>query len=87
MEYSDAVEAAARMPDVPNVWTDGSLVLDEVTGVSCSGSGFFAHKSELSWIARRWGHVDHVRTVGGEGHSDVGVSVRCSWVSTDRSED
>ena len=58
-----------RLPDVPNVWTDGSLVLDKVTGVSSSGSGFFAHQSELSWSARRWGHVDHVRPVGSEGLS------------------
>ena len=37
----DAVEAASLLPDYPNVWTDGSLVLDEVTGVSSSGAGFF----------------------------------------------
>ena len=38
----DAVEAASLLPDYPNVWTDGSLVLDRVTGVSSSGAGFFA---------------------------------------------
>ena len=42
----------ARMPDVPDVRSDGGLVLDEVTGVSSSGSGFFAHQSELCWGAR-----------------------------------
>ena len=47
-ERFDAVETASRMTD------DGSLVLDEVTGVSSSGSGFFAHQSELCWSARRW---------------------------------
>ena len=36
---------ASSVPDHPNVWTDGSLVLDQVTGVS-SGAGFFAHQSE-----------------------------------------
>ena len=40
----DAVEAASLLPDSPNVWTDGSLVLDRVTGVSSSGTGFFAHQ-------------------------------------------
>ena len=35
--------AAASLPDHPDVWTDGSLVLDHLTGVSSSGSGFFAH--------------------------------------------
>ena len=29
----DAVEAASLLPDHPSVWTDGSLVLDRVTGV------------------------------------------------------
>ena len=29
--------------DQPNVWSDGSLVLDQVTGVSSSGAVFFAH--------------------------------------------
>ena len=29
-EKFDSAEAAAWMPDVRNVWTDGSLVLDEV---------------------------------------------------------
>ena len=53
----DAVEAASRMPDAPNVWTDGSLVLDQVTCVSSSGAGFYAHESEHCWSED---HVDHV---------------------------
>ena len=32
--------AASSVPDHPNVWTDGSLVLDQVTGSSSSGAGF-----------------------------------------------
>ena len=45
----DEVEAASLMPDHPNVWTDGSLVLDR--GIFSSGAGFFAHQSEdlLEW--------------------------------------
>ena len=39
-EY-DEIEAASLTPDHPNVWTDGSLVLDRVTGISSSGAGFF----------------------------------------------
>ena len=50
----DAAEAAARMPDVPNVWTDGRLALDEVTHISSSGLGFFAHQLGLCWSARWW---------------------------------
>ena len=46
----DEVEVASSLPDHPNVWTDGSLVLDRVTGISASGAGFFAHSSEvLEW--------------------------------------
>ena len=59
-----AVEAASLLPESPNVWTDGSLVLDRVTGVSSSGAGFFAHQSVSCWDHRRWGHVDQVRSVG-----------------------
>ena len=46
---------------LPEVWTDGSLVLDQVTGVSATGAGFFAHQSEHCWSSRRWSHVDHVQ--------------------------
>ena len=33
--------AVSSLPDHPDVWTDGSLVLDRLSGVSSSGSGFF----------------------------------------------
>ena len=56
------------IPDHPNVWTDGSLVLDRITGVSSSGAGFFARYSEDCWGRRLWGHVDRVRPEG-EVHS------------------
>ena len=56
----DADEVSARMPDVPRVWSDGSLILDSTTGVSGAGAGIFAHQSELCWNGRRWGHVDRV---------------------------
>ena len=48
----DPDDAAASLADHPDVWTDGSLVLDQVTGVSFSGSGFFAHQDErlLAWL-------------------------------------
>ena len=51
----DHARAASSLSDHPTVWTDGSLVLDQVTGVSSSGSGFFAHQSEHCWGGRRWG--------------------------------
>ena len=39
----DAADIALQICERPNVWTDGSLVLDEVSGVYSSGSGFFSH--------------------------------------------
>ena len=60
----DVVEVASSMPDHPNVWTDGSLVLDRVTGISASGAGFFAHSSEECWSGSRWSHVDRVHIEG-----------------------
>ena len=60
----DAVEAASLLPDHPNIWTDGSLVLDRVTGVSSAGAGFFAHQPASCLDHRCWGHVDPVCPVG-----------------------
>ena len=45
-EGFDGARAASFLPEHSNVWTDGSLVLDLITGVSSSGAGFFAHESE-----------------------------------------
>ena len=58
------VQVASSLPDHPNVWTDGGLVLDQVTGVSASGAGFFSHSPEDCWRGNRWGHVDRVRLEG-----------------------
>ena len=55
-EY-DQVAVSSLVPVHPNVWTDGSLVLDQVTGVSSSGAGFFADQSVSFWDARSWGQV------------------------------
>ena len=60
----DADEVSARMPDSPKIWSDGSMVLDSVTGVSAAGAGMFAHQSEFCWSNRRWGHVVCVHSVG-----------------------
>ena len=56
--------AASSMPDHPNIWTDGSRVLDRVTGGSSSGAGFFARHPEECWGSCRWGHVARVRPEG-----------------------
>ena len=36
---NEVEDAGARLPDVPNVWTDGSLVREEVSGVCSGGAG------------------------------------------------
>ena len=64
MHGFDADEVSPRMPDSPKIWSDGSMVLDSVTGVSAAGAGMFAHQSEFCWSNRRWGHVDCVHSVG-----------------------
>ena len=51
-------------PDHPKVWTDGSLVLDKVTGISSSGAGFFADHAASFWDVRSWGQVDLIHPVG-----------------------
>ena len=60
----DADEVSSRMPDSQEVWSDGSMVLDSVTGISAAGAGMIAHYSEFCWRDRRWGHVDCVHSVG-----------------------
>ena len=64
----DADEVSSRMPDAPEVWSGGSMILDSVIGVSAAGAGIFAHQSELCWGDRRWGHVDRVQC-GNVAHS------------------
>ena len=49
----------------PDVWTDGSPGLDDVSGVSSSGSGFFSHLPWRRCSSRRWCHLDDLGLVGG----------------------
>ena len=60
----DPATVSFIVPDSPNVWTDGSLILDKVAGISSSGAGFFADHSATFWDVRTWGHVDHLHSVG-----------------------
>ena len=69
----DADEVSARMLDAPKVWSDGSIVLDSVTGVSAAGAGMSAH-------------VDRVQS-GGVAHSCGGfVSVPGPLQTVQRAE-
>ena len=82
----DQVEVASLVPDHPNVWSDGSLVLDKVTGVSSSGLGFFAHQSANLWDDFRWGHVDRVQSDDGFPSCRGFISVPGPLQSVQRAE-
>ena len=82
----DADEVSLRLPDSPDIWSDGSLVLDSVTGVSAAGAGMFAHYSEACWSGRRWGHVDRVQSVGIDHSCRAFVSVPGPLQTVQRAE-
>ena len=44
------------LPDLPNVWTVGSLVREEVSGCCSGGAGVYAHVSGSAGLHRSWGH-------------------------------
>ena len=55
----DPTTVSCIVPDFPNIWTDGSLILDKVHGISSSGAG-----SATFGDVRTWGQVDHLQSVG-----------------------
>ena len=81
-----ADDVSACVPDSPSVWSDGSMVLDSVTGVSAAGAGMFAHQSELCLSDRRWGHVDRVGTLGVRHSCRAFVSVPGPLQTVQRAE-
>ena len=42
----------------PDVWTDGSLVEDKVSGASSAGAGCFTYRGSRLWATWRWDHLD-----------------------------
>ena len=60
-EFVAGVGSGALSAD-RDVWTDCSLVRDEVSGVSCGGAGFFALSSGACWFHRSWGHFGFAST-------------------------
>ena len=48
--------ASSDVTDHPDVWTDGSFVPDELSGVGAGGCGVYL-LSEV-WFDRRWGHLE-----------------------------
>ena len=54
----DGVAAARRVAAEPDVWTDWSLVEDQVSGVSSAGAACFTYRGSRLWADWRWGHLD-----------------------------
>ena len=54
----DVEGAARRVADEPDLWTDGSLVDDKMSGVSSAGTGCFTFRVRRHWASWKWGHWD-----------------------------
>ena len=54
----DVEGAARRVAEEPDVWTDGSLVDDRMSGVSSAGAGCFTYRVSRLWANWKWGHWD-----------------------------
>ena len=67
--FLDSV-ASSDVSDHPDVWTDGSFVLDEFSGVGVGGCGMYSLKSGAGWFDRKWGHLELLP------HGELGVE-RC----------
>ena len=52
------VDGDVPLANAPDVWSDGSLVLDSFSGVGFAGCGVYAHESGAAWFGRQWGHLD-----------------------------
>ena len=60
----DAEGAARRVAAEPDVWTDGSLVVDTVSGACSAGAGCFTYRCSRLWAGWRWDHLDEDEDVG-----------------------
>ena len=54
----DVEGAARRVADEPDVWADGILVDDRMSGVSSAGAGCFTYRVSRLWASWKWGHWD-----------------------------
>ena len=54
----DGVAVAWSVAAEPDVWTDGSLVQNKVSGATSAGAGCFTCRCSRLWANWRWGHLD-----------------------------
>ena len=52
------VDGDVPLASAPDVWSDGSLVLDSFSGVGFAGCCVYAHESGAAWFGRQWEHLD-----------------------------
>ena len=62
-----AEDSRVQMAAQPDVWTDGSLVQDDVAGVVYGGAGFHAHVIGYAWLEHRWEYLDLLPADGDTG--------------------
>ena len=72
----DAVASARRVAAGLDVWTDGSMVENEVSGASSAGAVCFTHRCRHLWAHCRWGHLDE--DIGEDAGAGACRSF-CSW--------
>ena len=52
------IDGDLPLANAPDVWSDGSLVLDGFSGVGFAGCGVYAHGSGAACFGRQWRHLD-----------------------------
>ena len=52
----DVEGASRRVAEEHDVWTDGNLVDERMSGASSAGAGCFAERVSRLWASWRWGH-------------------------------
>ena len=61
----------------PEVWTDGSLVTDEISGAASAGSVVYAGSRTDAWRNRRWEQFDDVGPTKDGSAASCRVSELC----------
>ena len=77
------VDDDVPLSDAPDVWSDGSLVLDGFSGIGVAGCGVHAHASGAAWVGRRWRHLDLLPSVPDGAGEACRLYCSIPWSFTD----